>query len=423
MNNSKISNNDIAVIGAGISGISVSKMLIEEGKNVTLFEKNKKIGGLIKCERINDNLFHRVGGHVFNSKNKDVLTWFWKYFDKDNEFIRAKRNAQIWLDSEYIGYPIENFLHKLPENTLKQVINELLIINQNTYQEKHKNFEQVLLCTFGRTLYNLYFEPYNKKIWNCDLSMIPLDWLKGKLPMPDLVSIIMSNIYRNEESEMVHSFFYYPKENGSQFIIDRLAEGINIQTDFEIRTLELKSEKWIINGKGQFDSIVYCGDVRDLYQICKLEDSQKELKSVKDLRSNGTSAMFCETDPTDISWLYIPEAKLKAHRIIYTGTFSPDNNKGTNRMTCVVEFSGNQSLELMREEIKKLPGNLKEIDHNFEPNSYIIHSADTTDLINNLKGKLEPQKLFLLGRFAEWEYYNMDKAIERAMDVANRISN
>ncbi|MBC7748279.1 MAG: NAD(P)/FAD-dependent oxidoreductase, partial [Methylotenera sp.] len=80
MNNSKISNNDIAVIGAGISGISISKMLIEEGKNVTLFEKNKKIGGLIKCERINDNLFHRVGGHVFNSKNKDVLTWFWKYF-------------------------------------------------------------------------------------------------------------------------------------------------------------------------------------------------------------------------------------------------------------------------------------------------------------------------------------------------------
>ncbi|MEJ7682717.1 MAG: hypothetical protein WKG06_33635 [Segetibacter sp.] len=33
-------------------------------------------------------------------------------------------------------------------------------------------------------LYQLYFGPYNSKIWNTDISKVPLEWLDGKLPMP-----------------------------------------------------------------------------------------------------------------------------------------------------------------------------------------------------------------------------------------------
>jgi len=97
--------NKIAILGSGISGISLAKCLSEKNYNVNLFEKNKKIGGLIKCDFVNGVLFHRVGGHVFNSKNKDVLEWFWKHFDVNEEFIPAKRNAKILLENKLIGYP------------------------------------------------------------------------------------------------------------------------------------------------------------------------------------------------------------------------------------------------------------------------------------------------------------------------------
>ncbi|MBC7390709.1 MAG: NAD(P)-binding protein, partial [Opitutaceae bacterium] len=347
---------NIAVIGAGISGISISKMLTEEGKNVTLFERNDEIGGLVKCNRIQDNLFHLVGGHVFNSKNPEVLDWFWKYFDKDREFLVAKRNAKIYLDDRFVGYPIEDHLYELPPITVAKIIQELL---EPILDPEINNFEQFLLKRFGPTLYKLYFKPYNSKLWNCDLSLVPIDWLNGKLPMPDNKEIILNNIFRRQDVSMVHSNFYYPKEDGSQFIVNRLSEGLDIEFNSQINSLTFNSGKWILNGGKEFDSIVYCGDIRELNKICFLDSVSVELNSLNELRSNGSSNLFCESDPTDISWMYIPEEKFKAHRIIYTGNFSDTNNRGSDRITCVVEFPGIQELELMSEEIKKLPGNLK----------------------------------------------------------------
>ena len=141
------------------------------------------------------------------------------------------------------------------------------------------------------------------------------------------------------------------------------------------------------------------------------------MEYIQGLRSNGTSNLFCETDSNDISWLYIPEIFTKAHRIIYTGNFSDSNNRGSSRKTCVVEFSGKVEYEVMVEEIKKLPGNLTALDYNYEPNSYVIQDHQTRNEINAARQALKANNIFLLGRFAEWEYYNMDKAMEAAFTL------
>lgn len=47
----------IAIIGAGVSGMSAAHFL-KDRYNVTVFEKEKTPGGLIKCCRINGSLFH-----------------------------------------------------------------------------------------------------------------------------------------------------------------------------------------------------------------------------------------------------------------------------------------------------------------------------------------------------------------------------
>jgi len=158
-----------------------------------------------------------------------------------------------------------------------------------------------------------------------------------------------------------------------------------------------------------------------LHNIIHIEDDQLKnaLHAVKDLLSNGTSNVLCETDEDDISWLYLPESKFKAHRIIYTGNFSKTNNK--SRKTCVVEFSGKHNKGTIINELKLLPGNLKPLSFNYEPNSYIIHQKDTRTKIAEIKQHLEKYNIHLLGRFAEWEYYNMDKCIEAAMALSNEL--
>ncbi len=415
----------ITVIGAGISGLAAARFLAGTGE-VEVLEKAGSVGGLVQCDDVGGNLFHKVGGHVFNARNQEIADWFWAQFDVEAEFYRVRRNAKILLNGKLVGYPLENHLYQLDKETVARVMDDLLALRARMAGEpvRYDNFRDFLEGNFGNTLYRLYFEPYNRKIWNTDLSRIPLAWLHGKLPMPDLREILLSNVLREEESAMVHATFYYPREGGSQFIANRLAEGLRVRTGQAVRNVHPRDGRLVVDGTRESDVVVYTGDVRQLPGLLHTDDAglREALAGVQDLRSEATSNLFCECDANDISWLYLPEPSVRAHRIIYTGNFSAANNRGSARRTCVVEFSGRVDRAVMEAEIRKLPGNLVPLAANYEPNSYVIQEKDTRRAINALKERLQTYNFHLLGRFAEWEYYNMDKAIEAARNLARRLA-
>ena len=55
------------VIGGGISGLSIAQLLRKDNQEVIVLEAETRPGGMIKCDLINGSLFHRTGGHVFNT--------------------------------------------------------------------------------------------------------------------------------------------------------------------------------------------------------------------------------------------------------------------------------------------------------------------------------------------------------------------
>jgi UDP-galactopyranose mutase len=138
------------------------------------------------------------------------------------------------------------------------------------------------------------------------------------------------------------------------------------------------------------------------------------------LPSTGISNVLCYTDESDLSWLYVPAVERQSHRIVYTGNFSPANN-GLKKKTCLVEFSGPKEESVIIKELKKLPGHLEPIAFNHEPYSYVIQLHDTREKIARLKVQLASMNFHLVGRFAEWEYHNMDKAILSAMEACDHI--
>ena len=399
----------VGVIGAGISGLAVAQILKKNGHTVKVFEAKPKPGGLIACDVTQGHLFHRVGGHVFNSKEARVTDWFWSFFKQD-EFLKAKRDARILMGSDLISYPIENNLFNFSSELIEEIVSELLHVSEASKDPlDYANLEEFLLNTFGKRLCELYFFPYNKKIWQTELSNIPMSWLKDKLPMPSLSDILTSNIARLSESKMVHSSFYYPRSGGSQFIVDRLSEGLDITCD------EAVSEYFKVGGLlevagEQYDRLIFTGNIRQLLNPTELSQYESSL------RSNSTTTALCKCDPFDYSWVYLPSEKFRAHRIINTGGFS-ESNRALSEWSCTLEFSGQVSDEQIKRDVKKLPFNLQVIDTNYEPHSYVIHSDKTTQVIKDVRKKLRADNVYLLGRFAEWEYYNMDTAISAAMKL------
>jgi len=427
----------IAVIGGGISGLAASQMLKQKGCIPTIYESKDKVGGLISCSVEQGHLFHRVGGHVFNSKNSAVLEWFWDFFDKESEFLKAFRNAVIFMDEKIIPYPIERYIKMLPKKEARTVVRELLELRAKGEQSSgedanygHQSFGDFLLGNFGETLCSKYFFPYNKKIWNRDLYSIPLPWLKGKLPMSSPSQIIEDNILCMEEGDMVHSSFYYPKSGGSQFIANRLAVGIEIIFEM-VATISSAQGKFFINSNSTpYDQVVYTCDTRALPSMLERDslgafcDQLADILKDTSLDSNGTSNLLCECDANNYSWVYLPSDSTRFHRIIMTGNFSPSNNSTSippGRVSCTIESSGLHSKEDLEQELMSLPFNPKAISYNYCPNSYIVHRSDTQLLLDQIKDTCREQGIHLCGRFAEWEYYNMDAAIESAMDITDDV--
>lgn len=236
--------------------------------------------------------------------------------------------------------------------------------------------------------------------------------------MPTVEEMIYNNFNHVEEHQFVHSSFYYPKEGGSQFLADRLSKNLNITFGDGISHISKEGNGWLVND-GSFDKVIFCGNVK---QLPSLVAGQIELGSLNDkieeLESHGTTSVFCEIEKNPYSWMYMPSPKHEAHRIICTGNFSSTNN-AAGKMTGTIEFTDYISKEDILDNLTRIPYSPKYLTHNHEKYTYPIQKEDTRDVIKNTKLKTEPEGLYLLGRFAEWEYYNMDVAIGAALDLFN----
>lgn len=425
--------NRVAIIGAGISGMSTAHSL-RDLYEVTVFEKEDKPGGLIKCRRVNGSLFHTCGGHVFNSKRQDVLDWFWSKFTREEEFSKADRNSCVFMDKnetslehDNIPYPIENHMYLFDEATQKAFYEDLEEIDTvkglNAKFTDYESFGDFLRWRFGKTLYNLYFQPYNEKVWRRDLTTVPMSWMEGKLPMPTTQEMRDNNANKIEEKAFVHSTFWYEKKDGSQYIADKLAEGLDIRYNSDIQSIKLVSGKWLVCGE-EYDMVVFCGNIKDMVKMIEGVDIEAFKKPVADLEYHGTTAVFCEIDKNPYSWIYQPSRRHESHRIICTGNFSETNNNASvaeDRITATIEFTDMISKEDILDNLSRIPLNPKYLDHQYNKYTYPIQDANTRGMIKSLKDTLAPSNFYFTGRFADWEYYNMDVAIGAAMDLCKLI--
>lgn len=120
---------DVIVIGSGVAGAVAARVLAEEqNKKVLVLEKKQHIGG--NCYDEKDSygiLIHKYGPHIFHTSDEEVYEWFSRFTDWyafGHEVVAKVGDALI---------PVPFNL-----NTLKQV-----------YGDKAERLEQKLTDTFG----------------------------------------------------------------------------------------------------------------------------------------------------------------------------------------------------------------------------------------------------------------------------------
>ncbi|KPQ44511.1 MAG: hypothetical protein MPEBLZ_00878 [Candidatus Methanoperedens nitroreducens] len=105
-----------AILGGGLTGITLARLLHEKGEDVTVLEREPVFGGL--CRSVSDSgfTFDIGGSHIIFSRDAEVLTFMNDVLGKNSQ--RNIRNTKIFYKGLYIKYPFENGLNQLPKDDL-----------------------------------------------------------------------------------------------------------------------------------------------------------------------------------------------------------------------------------------------------------------------------------------------------------------
>lgn len=160
----------ILVVGAGFAGAVHARVLAEAGWSVHVIDKRRHIAGNAYDEIDANGLrVHQYGPHLFHTNNERVVEWLQRF----GTFVPYEHRVQAVIgDGCYVPLPVNH-------RTIEAVFNVKLadagkvaefLKTQAEPIEVPANAGEHLRSQIGRTLTDLFFRPYTKKMWNLDLE-------------------------------------------------------------------------------------------------------------------------------------------------------------------------------------------------------------------------------------------------------------
>ncbi len=179
----------VVVVGAGPAGLTAAAELVENGRAVTVLEKDPEyVGGIARTVRYKNYRFD-IGGHRFFSKNEEVTQWWRKRLP--GAFIKVPRFSRIYYRGKFFDYPLKakNALFGLGFFTCVSCV--LSYAWRKLFPIKpEKSFADWVTNRFGDKLFSIFFKTYTEKVWGMSCNDLSADWAAQRIKGLSLTSAI-----------------------------------------------------------------------------------------------------------------------------------------------------------------------------------------------------------------------------------------
>ena len=215
----------VVIIGAGPAGLTAAYYLLQSDQkfDIKIYEKDKVAGGLSKSIEFNGNKVD-IGGHRFFSKSK-LVNNIWQQvlpFSKDGFHVR-KRLSHIYYNDYLIEYPINISLNTFKCIGWKKSICAVFsYLKATVYKRNIDSLEDFYINQFGRTLYELFFRDYTKKLWGISADSLSADWGRQRVRKISLFLVLKKALGIKSDEKSFANVFAYPM-NGSGQMWDKMA--------------------------------------------------------------------------------------------------------------------------------------------------------------------------------------------------------
>lgn len=361
---------DFLIVGAGLYGSVFAYEAKKRGKKCLVIEKRDHIAGNIYTEEIEGIQVHKYGAHIFHTSNESI----WRYVNQFGEFNHYINSPIAVYKDEVYNLPFNmNTFSKMwnirtPQEAKSIIEKQIQQINIDEPQ----NLEEQALLLVGNDIYQKLIKGYTEKQWGRDCKELPTFIIK-RIP----IRFIYDNNYFNDIYQGIPI-------GGYTEMIGNLLKGVEVQLGVDYlenkQEFDMLAEKIIYTGQidRYFD---YSLGVLD-YRVVEFEEE------VLDFENYQGNAVVNYTE-RNIPYTRIIEHKhfefLKTPKTVISKEYPSEWRLGKEPYYPV----------------------------NDEKNMKLF------DRYNELAKK--EKNVIFGGRLGEYKYYDMDKVIESALNVAKKV--
>ena len=376
---------DSVIIGAGVAGSVAARELAESGRSVLVLEQRDHIGG--NCYDEPDEhgiLIHKYGPHIFHTKEKkayDYLSRFTDWYAFGHEVV-----ANVY--GKLIPVPFNlNTLHMVYEkekaDTLEKKLIETFGMGSRVPILKLREQEDPEIRQIADYVYENIFLHYTMKQWGQTPEEID-PAVTGRVP----VVISYDNRYFQEPWQGMSLHGYTP-------MFEKMLDHpkIRVETGVDARSrIRFEEDQVILDGEPFCGEVIYTGPVDELFNCCFGRLPYRSLR---------------------FDFEYLDQEDYQGHSVV-NYTVSED----FTRITEFKYLTGQKApgTTIVREYPFAYTGAEGEIPY------YSIANEANQALYEKYRALTEKiPNVWLLGRLAEYKYYNIDAMVMKALELTEKI--
>ncbi len=377
---------DSIIIGSGAAGSTVARKLAEDGQHVLVLEQRPHIGG--NCYDRPDAygiMIHEYGPHIFHTNEEDV----YQFLSEFTDWYLFGHEVVANVHGSLLPIPFNlNTLYKVYGQEKAAELEKLLIAeygegNRVPIMELKKNTDPQIQAIADYVYENVFLH-YTMKQWGQTPEEIDPE-VTGRVP----VLLSYDNRYFQDKYQGM------PKE-GYTVMFEKMLNHpyITVRTSADCKScMEFQSDKVLFEGAEFKGNVVYTGALDELFG-CKY--GRLPYRSL------------------EFQFEHLKEESFQGRSVV-NYTVSED----FTRITEFKYLTGQQDAEgttIVREYPFAYTGLKGEIPY------YAILNNKNRELYQKYVKELRLLKnVYLLGRLAEYKYYNIDAIVKKALQLADVI--
>ena len=379
---------DALVIGCGLTGSVVARFLAEElNKKVVIWERRNHIGGNMYDYYDEHNiLVHRYGPHIFHTNNKKIYDFICRFA----KWKKYKLTYMAYINGKFTPTPfnfktIDDYFTENEAADLKGRIKKVFAGRDTATVLEVLNCSDEKIRAYAQFLFDNDYSLYTAKQWGVPASEIDPSVLK-RVPLRFSYDVG----YFDDKYQVM------PVATYTEFFKNLLNHpNIKVETGVEaLERLKIKETQILIDGKAPNIPVIYTGALDELFGLSEGKLPYRSLRFEWKYENIDSKQ--------DAPVVAYPQAE-GFTRITEYKKLPVQNVKGT---TYAVEYP------LTYNENEKM-----------EPYYPVLTESSQNIYKKYLEKAKAVNNLYCAGRLADFKYYNMDQALERALNLCKLLQN